>query len=421
MGALIEIREVALMEPTPEGVWQAYVDLPKAGTTIDARAVDLVGWVVGEGTRLRGVELVASGRVLARAPLAVDRPDLVAAFPGVPGVERAGFKVTLGLLDREPELELSVRAITGSGRKITFATVRGDRRWRRSRGPERDLVSVVIPCYNQAHYLGAAIESVLAQTYPHVEIVVVDDGSSDNTAAVAARYECVALVRQENEGLAAARNTGIRHSNGDYLVFLDADDCLLPHALEIGVERLDASPEAAFVAGLYSYIDHDGNPLPTPEQPAVTGDPYAAFLRVNVAGMHTAMIRRGVFELVRGFDSSVDACADYDLYLRITSQFPAVFHREIVGLYRQHPATMTRDTKAMRAQVEAVHRAQKRRVSGDPELEAAYAEGRRFWADHYPVSPPTRGRRAARLVRNSIRIPSTLLTRLAKRGGRRGN
>ena len=92
---------------------------------------------------------------------------------------------------------------------------------------EAALVSVVIPCYNQAHFLGEAIESVLAQTYPHLEIVVVDDGSTDNTGEVAARYPGVRYVRQENQGLAAARNTGLRHSSGDYLVFLDADDRLL--------------------------------------------------------------------------------------------------------------------------------------------------------------------------------------------------
>src|ERR671912_965329 len=110
------------------------------------------------------------------------------------------------------------------------------------------LVSVVIPCYNQAHFLGEAIESVLSQTYPHFEIVVVDDGSTDNTQEVAARYPGVRYIRQENQGLAGARNAGIRRSNGSYLVFLDADDRLLPEALEVGLEHLNAHPECAFVS-----------------------------------------------------------------------------------------------------------------------------------------------------------------------------
>src|SRR5215210_2105808 len=94
------------------------------------------------------------------------------------------------------------------------------------------LVSVIIPCYNQAHFLGEAIESVLGQSYPNFEIVVVDDGSPDDTAEVAARYPEVRYICQDNQGLSAARNTGLGQSEGEYVVFLDADDRLLPEALE---------------------------------------------------------------------------------------------------------------------------------------------------------------------------------------------
>src|SRR3954469_14899324 len=96
-------------------------------------------------------------------------------------------------------------------------------------------VAVVIPCYKQANYLPDAIQSVLDQTHDRVEIVVVDDGSPDNTREVAARYATVRYVRQENQGLASARNTGIRESVSPYLVFLDADDRLLPNALAAGL------------------------------------------------------------------------------------------------------------------------------------------------------------------------------------------
>ena len=97
---------------------------------------------------------------------------------------------------------------------------------------ERPLVSVVIPCFNQARFLGAAIASALAQTHTPVEVVVVDDGSTDDTAAVTARFPGVRYVRQENAGLSAARNTGLGKSRGAYLAFLDADDVLLPRAAE---------------------------------------------------------------------------------------------------------------------------------------------------------------------------------------------
>src|SRR6266513_5232454 len=101
--------------------------------------------------------------------------------------------------------------------------------------PASGLVSVIIPCYNQAHFLHEAIESVLAQTYSNREIIVVDDGSTDNTATVARCHSPPRYIYQENAGPSAARNTGFEQSRGEYLVFLDADDRLLPEALEIGV------------------------------------------------------------------------------------------------------------------------------------------------------------------------------------------
>src|SRR5215204_1671374 len=113
-------------------------------------------------------------------------------------------------------------------------------RGRRADAVGSPLVSVVIPCYKQAHFLGEAIESVLAQSYPNFEIIVVDDGSPDNTSEVAASYPRVRLVRQENQGLSAARNSGLSRSEGEYVVFLDADDRLLPGALQVGLECLEA-------------------------------------------------------------------------------------------------------------------------------------------------------------------------------------
>src|SRR5438045_8737275 len=94
------------------------------------------------------------------------------------------------------------------------------------------MISVSIPCYNQAHLLPEAIESVLAQTYAHIEGIVVDDGSLDDTSQVANRYAGIRCIRQQNQGLSGARNTGLRESLGDFIMFLDADDRLTPNAVK---------------------------------------------------------------------------------------------------------------------------------------------------------------------------------------------
>src|SRR5919112_554735 len=107
---------------------------------------------------------------------------------------------------------------------------------------EEALVSVIIPCYNHAHYLDQAIESVLNQSYRNFEIIVVDDGSTDETSVVASRYERVRLFQQENQGLSGARNRGLGEAKGEYVVFLDADDRLVPGALEAGLWGFEAPP-----------------------------------------------------------------------------------------------------------------------------------------------------------------------------------
>jgi hypothetical protein len=248
------------------------------------------------------------------------------------------------------------------------------------------LVSVVIPCYNQAHFLGEAIESVLAQTYPHLEIVVVDDGSPDNTKEVATRYPAVRYVRQENQGLAAARNTGLRHSSGDYLIFLDADDRLLLGAVTAGLEHLHAHPECAFAFGKWRPIAVDGLPLPKlPLAPIeVTGDAYVSLLQRNHIEMHaTVVYRKAVFELVGGFDPSVNPCADYDLYLRIARQYPVCSHGAVVAEYRRHGSNMTNDPALMLQSAVTVLRRQHRHVRGDARRTAAYRAGLRSWYGYY--------------------------------------
>src|SRR5512145_2536109 len=121
------------------------------------------------------------------------------------------------------------------------------------------LASIIIPTYNQARFLPEAIESAIAQTYPAVEIIVVDDGSTDETPALLKSYtNQVTTIRQENYGLAAARNAGWRAAYGDYLLFLDSDDRILPDKVERHIERLNANPHWALDYSAWQHLTQDG-------------------------------------------------------------------------------------------------------------------------------------------------------------------
>lgn len=257
------------------------------------------------------------------------------------------------------------------------------------------VVSVVIPCWNQGGFLGDAIESVLAQTYRHVEIIVVDDGSTDCTAAVAARFPCVRCISQQNQGLAAARNAGLARSTGDLVVFLDADDRLLPDALEIGARRMTADTRLAFVAGRSRFIAADGTPLGT-LQPRRGGAPYLALLRRNtIRNPAMVMFRRRVLEAVGGFDPRVNACADYDMYLRISRAYPVVFHEAVVAEYRKHAENMSLDAGLMLRQAVAVLKGQ-RPYARTPGRRAALRDGLRSVRTYY-------GDRLAAQIRDRVR------------------
>jgi glycosyltransferase involved in cell wall biosynthesis len=250
------------------------------------------------------------------------------------------------------------------------------------------LVSVIIPCYNQAKFLREAIESVLYQEHPRFELIVVDDGSIDETSDVAASYDRVRLIRQSNRGLAGARNRGLAASCGEYVTFLDSDDRLLPGALEVGSRQLDLNQEWAFVYGRYRYIDVNGAPLPQGQQGSVSvedcGDSYEEMLVRNFIGMHgTVMYRREVLERLCGFDETFMICEDYELYLRICRQFPIGKHDNLVAEYRLHAESLSRDSSLMlKSAIRALH-LQRQFIKGKERYQKAYKAGIRGWQELY--------------------------------------
>ena len=241
---------------------------------------------------------------------------------------------------------------------------------------EQPRVSVVIPCYNAGRFLREAIESALHQTYPAAEILVVNDGSTDDTAAVARLYERVRYIEQRNQGAPAARNTGMRSSTGDLLVFLDADDRLQPHALATGVESLAANSDWAFVSGGVRVIAEDGSPRYIPEQKPRSGDPYIQLLRSNyIWTPGVVMYRRDILEAMNGYVTWAGASADYELNIRIARRLPIGRHFQVVLDYREHPSSMSSDVRYMLKSAVTVRRAERKHASRGAETKQAWREG----------------------------------------------
>jgi len=245
-------------------------------------------------------------------------------------------------------------------------------------------VSIIIPCYNQAHFLSDAIDSARRQTYSRIEIIVVDDGSTDNTSEVAGSYEDVYCIRQPNQGLSAARNAGLNESKGSFVVCLDGDDRLLPSAIEAGENSLNSHPDCAFVYGHLVLIAADGSPLPTPKQVCVEKDHCLELLRRDyIWTPGVVMYRRSVFESALGFDTLIDACADCDLNIRIARDWPVHCHGQIILEYRKHGANMSKKAGMMLRTAMAAHRSQFKIVRGNADLEQAWQAGGRSAQEYF--------------------------------------
>ena len=248
------------------------------------------------------------------------------------------------------------------------------------------LISIVIPCYNQACFLGEAVESVFSQTCLDFEVTVVDDGSTDDSADVAARYPGVQIIQQENRERGAARNAGLCRGHGRYLVFLDADDRLLPTALESGLNYLKPHPEYGFVSGYVKLIANDGVSLGVPEESCINTDHYAALLRYNYIWTTAAvMFRRDALEAVRGFDTrlGITGAEDWDLYLRIARRFPAYCHGEVVAEYRLHKKNTVRNSARMLKHSLTVLRSQRTYLKGNHQYEEAFKFGVKQAQEYY--------------------------------------
>jgi glycosyltransferase involved in cell wall biosynthesis len=250
--------------------------------------------------------------------------------------------------------------------------------------PVAQKVAIVITTHNQAHFLSDAIDSCLLQTVAVDEIIVVDDGSTDDPASIVARYSKVRMIRQKNSGISAARNTGIAATDAVFLTFLDADDRLLPEAMHIGIQHLEAQPSAAMVYGAYRVIDVGGRPVSTKIHVPVLGNSYLRFLRSgNFISMHaTVVYRHERLAALGGFDESFCSCEDYELFLRVAKTGTIVSHECLVAEYRKHGQNTSNNREMMLAgALRALIGQLGSNVSAESRV--AIAEGRKFWTDYY--------------------------------------
>jgi len=184
-------------------------------------------------------------------------------------------------------------------------------------------VSVIIPTYNRASLLKEAVDSVLAQDYRNFELIVVDDGSTDQTSEIlnAFRRE-ITILRRHNQGVSSARNAGINAASGSLVAFLDSDDLWLPQKLSKQVDFFNANPESQICQTEEIWIRNKVRVNPKKRHKKISGMIFEPSLELCLVSPSAVMIKKSLFETVGLFDESLPACEDYDLWLRISCRYP---------------------------------------------------------------------------------------------------
>ena len=198
---------------------------------------------------------------------------------------------------------------------------------------ENPLVSVIIPVFNGARYLRAALESVFAQTYRPFEVIVVDDGSADDSGSVAQSFPDVRYIRQENKGVAAARNNGIEAARGEFFAFLDQDDLWTPEKLKLQVEYLLSHPDVDYTLTQQKFFLDPGRTLPAWFRKELFDSVHTGWV------LGTLVVRRTAFEKIGNFATGYAAANDSDWFFRAKAAgMPMAVVPELLLLKRIHEA-----------------------------------------------------------------------------------
>jgi glycosyltransferase involved in cell wall biosynthesis len=260
-------------------------------------------------------------------------------------------------------------------------------------------VAIVIPCFNHKRFLGGAIESATRQTTAAAEIIVVDDGSTENISDVVSTFGAVELVRQENRGLAAARNAGLRASKADKIIFLDADDRLLPGAIAAGLSCFASHPDAAFVYGGFEEVRGQAR-----TKAFCRVSEHTDLVRCNWIGMiATVMFDRQMLLGEGGFDESLGMTEDWDAYLRLSRRFPFAAHPTLVAEYVKHDSNMSNAMADLKHWIEVV-RAKEWERGLDSKGQRAWHDGIELWRETLDRTPKPRKSVIFRALRKAARV-----------------
>jgi glycosyltransferase involved in cell wall biosynthesis len=241
--------------------------------------------------------------------------------------------------------------------------------------PAQPRFSVVMPVFNGERYMREAIESVLRQSYPAFELIVVDDGSTDRTAQIVEQFSRqfpILYARQDNQGPAAARNRGAALARGDWLAWLDADDVWLEQKLLTHRDHIMAGPDAVFLWSDWIYVDDRGEPIR--RRPDNAPFASAVFGRPIFPIPSSVSVLKDVFTRTRGFDPRLRYAEDVECFARIARDFPVQFIARPLVRYRTHPTQLHMNLFMAAEQWPAVHRALAHLWRGDAEKLRALAE-----------------------------------------------
>jgi glycosyltransferase involved in cell wall biosynthesis len=246
---------------------------------------------------------------------------------------------------------------------------------------QKGRVSVIIPTYNYGHYISYSIESALCQAIEDIEIIVVDDGSTDSTVDIVKKFDDnIRYIIQENKGLSSARNTGINCSTGEFIQFLDSDDILGSNTISKQKAFLERNPDVSISVcdnNLFEICDNNGCPIPNGQWPLYHSSLDVHLCYFNIAPPHAYFFRRDVINKVGWFDTNLKACEDYDFVLR-AAMLGYIPYRNPDGMvyYRKHPQSMSKNMANQLKHDAIMHK----RLDSHLNNYAAYPKGKRLEA-----------------------------------------